>query len=261
MACNICIESKRCGCSHSCDCGANTCSPKEIERVPAIPCTRRIKLPCDAPGVSFPLTECGNTCDADIKKLSGWVRRLGQTPWLVKYPAWDFDDRKRVMFRFDPHLWKQPPGRYEFQLRRDDCVPLCRAELVLKRECPLDLSNGALIKAAPARHFPLKPSGVLPVFDAISTFTAELCRVWERGSSVLPLSPADATTLCAVVICKPVELVVSDGVNSEVVLYTGCVAGVPQIARSGPQFKFPKGSSIAFQWTPANVAASLTPCP
>jgi hypothetical protein len=65
------------------------------------------------------------------------------------------------------------------------------------------------------------------------------------------------------VLCRPVELKLCDGVRVEAVRFTGCTAGVPQFLRgvdgTGP-FRFPKGAVLTFDWTENNIAAACEGC-
>ena len=99
------------------------------------------------------------------------------------------------------------------------------------------------------------------MFDAISTFCRPLCAVLSRGDPLLKLATSDLSVLCSLTPCKPVELVISDGFNSETVTFTGCQNGAAIVARGTPQFKFPRGATVCFQWTANNVQANCTPCP
>jgi hypothetical protein len=102
------------------------------------------------------------------------------------------------------------------------------------------------------------------MFEPLITYSAEICRPFGPGDTVLPLLPADAARLCAVVLCHPVELVLDDGVQRETVEFSGCTAGVPIVRRgvSGTiALSFPRGSTLKFVWTVANVTAAAEGCP
>jgi hypothetical protein len=228
----------------------------------------KITLTCDAHGVSFAPSVCG--CPTDVRDIEGWVRRRGKGHWLLKYPAWDTDADGNVQFRFDSQFKSLKPGRYEFQIRVKDhghqelCGPKQRpcgsAEITLKQSCPLDLSKHQLVKKQAAAS-PARPAGVTSVFDAISTFTAPLCSLMDRGDTVLRLGAADLSRLCAIALCKPVQLTITDGFNSEVVTFSGCQSGSPVVVRGSPQYKFPKNATVRFEWSPANVTAAMIGCP
>jgi hypothetical protein len=249
--------------------GANICRPlDEACHDKYLKCAVKFVMTCQASGVSFSPSMCG--CPPDIRDIEGWVRRRGQGRWLLKYPAWDTDADGNIQFRFDSQFKSLKPGRYEFQIRVKEhgthgvCGPKHRpcgsAEITLKQSCPLDLSKHQLVKKA-ATVSPARPTGVPPVFDAIQNYTAPLCALMDRGDTVLRVSGSGLSQLCGVALCKPVQLVITDGFNTETVTFTGCQNGAAIVVRGAPQFKFPKNATVAFQWTAANVAAAVSGCP
>jgi hypothetical protein len=264
------------GCQSNCQCnscsscrGANLCGHHEpcCGEKP-LRCDVKLTLPCDAMGVAFAPTMCG--CPQDLKLLTGRVRRRGQAKWLLEYPAWDTDPEGNIQFRFDTQFKMLKPGRYEFQIQVKDsgthgaCGPTKRpcgsAEITLKQTCPINLTKHALVKRDTS-VYPPRPVGVTSVFDAIQTFSANLCALMDRGDSVLRLGAADMQRLCAITLCKPVQLVISDGINSEVVTFSGCTSGTPTVVRGNPQYKFPRNATIKFEWTMANAVSAQTGCP
>lgn len=250
------------GCGPACgcvSCGANFCQPAHDPCEPPLKCNVKFTLSCDAVGVSFSPRECGGP--VDIERIEGRVRRRGRAKWLLSYPAWDTDDNGYVQFRFDKHFRDLKPGRYEFQIREvGACKPCGSAEITIKERCPLDLTKRTLVKKA-TPTFPSRPPGATPMFDAVQTFAASLCQPMERGDTVLRLNSADMAALCGVQLCKPVQLVLTDGINHEIVTFTGCTSGVPTVTRGSPQYKFPRNATVKFEWTAANATNALAGCP
>ena len=101
------------------------------------------------------------------------------------------------------------------------------------------------------------------IFEHIQNFSARFCKIFDKDDVVLPLLPDDELRLCSEVLCKPVQLVITDGVKSETVLFVGCDSGVPVVERgqAGTEVvKFPAGATIQFSWTAANVVAECEGC-
>ena len=259
-----------------CGCGQPKaqCSCHEPETPLCVPCgqsqpvcepTRRaIKLhvtinPSDA-GSCFPLTvcECGDPAP-DITKLKAKIRRRGQCQWLIEYPAWDCSECG-VEFRWDSLLYSLPKGRYELQFEYD-CQPCGLVELRIGRPCPVNTGSYTAIKSRVSYYPSDAPPGAHPVFNDIVGFSATLCSVFDKPDTMLPLCPDDLSRLCAVTLCKAVELEVTDGTNSELVTFTGCTTGSAIVTRSSPRYKFPKGSTVRFVWSAGNAQAACSPCP
>jgi hypothetical protein len=243
-------------CTPCTTCEPEPCAPKP-KAPPAPPIKARIKLDCGAAGVSFPAALCGCAGLPAIEGIDALVRRRGQECWQLKYPAWELTEGGRVAFRFDALFAALTPGRYELQLRKDE-TPCGSVELDLRAACPADVASPEVVRASSVK-WPKAPSGVHPVYADYVGWSAELCTILEKGSSVLPLCQEGITQLCGKTACKPVELVLSDGVSTEIVAYLGCVGGVPQIDRPNPNKRFPMGSIVSFEWTNANATNALTP--
>lgn len=233
---------------------------------PVAPCTmpRAIKLhitisPDDA-GTCFPFAVCG--CGADLPDISQLVarfRRRGQCDWLLEYPAWDCSECG-IEFRWDSQLTELPKGRYELQFfNGEDCCGV--VEVTFSRKCPINAVKATAIKQRKINMPTETPFGAHPVFDSIASFTANLCNTFDRPDTALPLCPADLTQLCSISVCKPVELMLFDGYNSELVTFTGCTSGAALVTRGSPRHKFPKGSNVRFVWSENNVKAACSPCP
>lgn len=265
-----------CGCSKSkpCDKGCQYCTPCAPAPCPTAPKPPISKLAsvlidCETAGFVTSRYRCGCTKSMDIERLWAYVRRLGQCEWFVRYPAWGTTDDGRVEFRIDDTLLEQPSGRYEVEFRyvaEGGCSSfICgRIQIVVPPWC------GKINKVQPVKarrvHYPEdKPAQVTEphMYSEVQSFTATLCAVIDVGVTTLPLSPADIAALCAITLCKPVELVLDDGVNTELVSFSGCVSGAVVVQRgvSGTtQKKFPKGTSVYFRWTNNNVANVLAGC-
>lgn len=222
---------------------------------------QKVRVTPDVAGTEFPPALCG--CAGAVPSIAGieaWVRRRGECTWRVKYPAWDVSERGWIVFRWDDALYGLKPGRYEAEIRQNGHA--CGAvELVIGPECAIDLRRHRPLTRRVSAYPTSAPEGAFPVFDAIATFSASLCGVLERGATTLPLCPADLSALCSVTLCRPVELQLSDGVATELVMFEGCVSGVPQFRRGSPQFKFPRGASLSFVWSTHNVTGAMSPCP
>lgn len=209
---------------------------------------------CKVAGVQIELASCA------VEDTSLWIRRRGQTAWLLTYPAMTVDAAGALIFRFDDLLLELAPGRYEAQIRVG-CDPCGCLEVEIPPGCAGVKTHKPLLY-----HTETDPEGPedSAMFEPLVSLSVELCRPAGPGDAVLPLLPADVARLCAAVLCRPVQLVLDDGVQRETVEFSGCVAGVPvmrrgvagTIARS-----FPKGTTLKFVWTEANVVAASEGCP
>lgn len=272
-ACNQTVYLRRyptgCGCGmpkQECQCHepeTPLCVPCQQDPAPVCSYPRAIKLhvtisPNDA-GTCFPLAVCECGDQPDISALTARIRRRGQCDWLLEYPAWDCSDCG-VEFRWDSQLLSLPKGRYELHFfEGGECCGL--VELSIGRKCAVNAKSFTALKQQRTNYALTAPTGVHPVFDDIAGFTANLCSVFDKGDTLLPLCQPDIDRLCAISLCKPAEIEVNDGYNSELVTFTGCTAGAVLVTRGSPRYKFPKGSVVRFVWSTANVQAACSPCP
>jgi hypothetical protein len=209
---------------------------------------------CKVAGVRVELAAC------DVTEASMWIRRRGQDAWLLQYPAMAVDASGALVFRFDDLLLELAPGRYEAQIRVG-CDPCGCLEVEVPPGCAGVRAHTPLMY-----HTEVDPEGPedADMFEPLVSFSAELCRPLAPGDTALPLLPADAARLCAVTLCRPVQLVLDDGVQRETVEFSGCTAGVPTVRRGVAgtvALSFPKGSTLKFVWTEANVLAASEGCP
>lgn len=237
-----------------------------------MPCKHALVLDCDVAGFVVGRAHCACGPNVDSKDLYAYVRRLGKTEWFVRYPAWVVTDEGHVEFRVDDLLLDKPPGRYEVEFRYrlpGSSERKCgRIELIIPEYCD---RLGDETSLAPVRNhhtnYPTTPPAALGsphMFTIAQGFSARLCNVFEIGATALPVSPADAAVLCSWTLCKPVELVLDDGVNTEIVRFSGCSSGSPVVTRGSAgttQRRFPVGTSVAFRWTSNNTTNALLGCP
>jgi hypothetical protein len=200
--------------------------------------------------------------DNGADDLSLFIRRRGKDAWLFEYPVWDREDG-RAVFRLDSQFLTAKAGRYEAELR-SGCAVCHTFELVLSAPCD---TRPTIVCPEAADRLVLhteKPEGLtVVVFESIQNFCATFCDTLEKDEDVLPLSAEDKDFLCEQVLCKPVELVVSDGYKTETVLFSGCEAGEPVVerCRAGTQLRrFPRGAKVCFSWTAYNVTAECEGC-
>ena len=227
----------------------------------------KIKATSDTASIVVP-PSCG--ASAHVAENTMYIRRRGECEFSLAYPAFDKDGAGAVRFILDSKFAVLPAGRYEAQLRQNkaagnqcDAVVCGSFEIVKPDFCDLKpISPQAVDSAVTVIHSgPI--DGVTDVFDEISQFTAPTCKVMETGDDTLKLSDADKVRLCAITLCRPVQLVIFDGVKSETVEFAGCVGGEPVVTRaasSGSAQRFPVGSTVTFMWTTANVAAACEGC-
>lgn len=252
-------------CGGGCGCGGCGCKKPPADPSPTrLRCRQKVRL---QPGDRAITLDGGCACGSpeDLSKTWLFIRRRGQDPWLVKYPAWDVDEAGNTMFLFDDLFLAQPPGRYEAQLRL--AITECESkvcdvfEIALPKDCGTSTVRPRAVASEPM-CFPDAPCGVYPVYEEIQTFCGALCGVLERGVRTLPLCDADIAALCGVTLCAPVQLVISDGVRTEIVEFTACDGETVTVERAmagTSQYRFPPGSTVKFEWTQDNVARALTP--
>lgn len=182
--------------------------------------------------------------------------------WLLQYEHFDNDDRGNMRFIVDSKLFALPEGRYEAQVRQGETE--CGSfELVLDKTCALDVQSVATATGEDVKIINGDIDNVTDVFNAINTLDVQLCAVLEPTATVLPLSTTDRDALCAITLCRQVQLMLTDGVKSEVVGFSGCTNGVVEVVRGmeGTSVsRFPAGTSLSFTWTSANVTAAVEGC-
>lgn len=248
-------------CKPCCPPEPHPCAPAPEIPNHIIRCYQKVKITCGTLGTAFPAASCGcGSAPPNIAHIEAWIRRRGQCNWLLKYPAWDLSCDRWVEFRWDDKLFALPPGRYEAELRNNG-FPCAMVELIIGPDCAVSARRHRPIHDNTSAYPLDKPAGANAVYDTIAGFKATLCAVLERGATTLPLCGPDLAALCSASLCKPVQLVISDGVNTEVITFSGCEMGNPVLTRGGVQYKFPIGADVYFAWTAANVAGAMTPCP
>ena len=193
------------------------------------------------------------------------LRRKGDRDWWLQYPVHDADEHGWIDVRLDKNMQEACPGRYEGRFVMDGCP--CGEFLLELRSRTCGVSTEGVIVSngrdfAPPMNY---PEGVTDMFDEIVTFVAHLSSRWTRGDKVMPLCDEDKDKLCGMNLCKPVELHISDGVNEELVKFSGCVGPnkVMLVDRgvggTKPQI-FPKGAQVRFVWSTTNVINAKEGC-
>lgn len=101
------------------------------------------------------------------------------------------------------------------------------------------------------------------VFNQIEAFHTRLCAPLERGETWVKVPDEALQFLSSLTLCRPAQLVITDGVNREVVEWE-VVNGqlIVNRAQGGTeQHKFPAGSELRFEWTAQNVTYEVQGCP
>lgn len=202
------------------------------------------------------LTGCGG-CATPSPEYELWIRRRGQKYWLLLYPAWDVSPSGRICFRVDDQFPKEH-GRYDAQVRDYNNDVVGEFEIVIPRTRLVSVTRERGRRRRPMS----KPQGVSNMYEPIEGWTTQLCGILEKTDTVLPLDSTDISFLCGLVLCKPAQLVIDDGINSEVIEWR-CVGNAIEIERAvdgnGP-FRFPRGAEVRFDWTEANVVRAMEGC-
>lgn len=252
-----------CGCVQGgCGCGCSTpraerdCRPKYIR-------TRHEITPSTA-ATCFPAASCRlRAPGAKLAEIEAWVRPRGSLVWVLSYPAFDRDDTGRICFRWDSQLFDLGAKRLEVEFRQ--CGQPCGVvELRIRAGCALDPAQAVHVERRPYCDPVAAPGEATAVFNEIAGFQTTLCAVLEPSGGTLKLCGGDARKLCAMTLCRPVELILDDGVNHEIVLFSGCTGETLEIQRGmgGTTAKrFPVGTTLRFGWTQANVLAAQEGCP
>jgi hypothetical protein len=255
---NDCLTAtcRRCS-SVICCCGPAEPPPPACSHPVLIPRSRRVVLTDCIAGLRLKVVGC----DADAAGIEGWIRRRGQQRWLLKYPATYVDGDGLTVFRFDAKVAELPSGRYEMEVRRG-CDVCTLVEIVVPPGCA---TLGALLSLPyTSYNYPARPEGVTAMFDLIASLTTSLCAPLAKTDTALPLSDADKAILCGLVLCRPVQLVLDDGVQQEIVEFSGCSAGNVVVRRGvggTVPLAFPNGTGLNFAWTPQNVTNAVAGCP
>lgn len=214
-----------------------------------------VKVTPDLISLTFPLA-CG-VRGADDTLLG--IRRTGCCDnFIMAYPFLQTTLDGRAEFRLDAALHKLTPGEYDAVLL-DGCRECGTIRLSIPA-CP-----GVMLGGVQSTTYEPVPDpgaaieGVTPMFDDFYGWKAKTtCPVFPTDVviKIAPDLPAAATT-------PALQLVLHDGVNSEIVTLMGGASGYATVTRGSPRHTFPKGACLQFEWTPANVTAAATPvdCP
>jgi hypothetical protein len=213
--------------------------------------------PCDV-AVALP-QPCG-PCAAEPQEIELWVRRRGCEKWLARYGVWDTDEDGRLLVALDAVFFRQPFGRYEGEVRHSGC-PVGSIELDYRRPRVVLGRPVAVPRVVPA--FPTDPIGVTPMYRDLVTFSTQVLAPLEACDEI-PLLCDDAYhVLARAVLCKPVELVLSDGCRYEIVQFSGVKLGEVILTRGQSDtrpVRFPRGATLTFMWTSTNVANAAMGC-
>ena len=209
--------------------------------------------------VCVPVRGCTGCDLPNIDDVWLYVRRRGKQDWLLKYPAWEHGDDGTVCFLLDDQFPTEH-GRYEAEIRHGDVV-LGVVELAVPRNMRVGLGEPLAVKAA-SWYAPPKPDGVTDMYQQIETFSAALCRILEKDDIILPISADKVQQLAGIALCRPAQLVITDGVHREIVEWrhdNGEI--VIERAKGGtvPQ-RFPQGAIVRFEWTEDNVLNAMQGC-
>lgn len=222
----------------------------------------KIRLTPESRSIVLSPAACGTTPGAGDVSIR--IRRRGcdDDCWLLSYPQFDTDERGRLRFILDSQLTALGEGRYEAEVMQG-CDPCGSFEIILPPACGLDLHTAAAVPGETVKVINGSIPDVTDIFNAVNTLNASLCAVLEPTDTRIPLSQSDKDALCALTLCRGVELLLTDGVKSEFVLFEGCEGGEVTVTRgvagSSPG-RFPVGTELCFTWTSANVAAAAEGC-
>lgn len=222
---------------------------------------RAVVVTPDTAAIVLGLRDCyANTAGEDphIK-----IRRRGKSLFTLRYDLFDTDRSGNARFVLDSRVHALAAGRYEVAVFQG-CEYCSSFEVVIPGHCAIGETHvQSVLVETPAIHAgQIEGNCVYP--ESIVNFSAALTAVLEPTVTTLPLSAADKATLCAATLTAPVQMVLFDGVKSEVVDFGVCNAGVPLFTRgaegSSPS-RFPKGAQLSFSWTPTNVSRACASCP
>jgi len=210
-------------------------------------------------------TDCGFTvpegcvCDdqTDIGSITIRIRRRGTEQFTLEYPAWDRNEDQDIVFLLDDLFLNEPEGRYDVAVFVDE--ELCGWLEIEKPKCKIALGKPKPI-VRETLCFPVYEGNGCSLFEDVQAFKATLCGVLEKGVRSIPLCEEDKDTLCGLSLCSPVELVLSDGCNTEIVSFGKCEEGEPIFERGvagTKQARFPVVSTLRFEWTEKNVGYAM----
>lgn len=238
-------------------CCAPVSAPAHLCEAAYTPASRMRYRPSGVAGIVLQLPSVAATQRVVLR-----LRRRGYYEWMLEYPVLMRRPDGSFVFRFDAKMETLQPGRYDAFVFVDD-TPCVAVEITIPKMCPAES-----VAVAPLLFHgqvdPEPPQEINDVFLPIATFSADLTQPLATGATVIPLSDTARTALCGATLCRPVELVLDDGVQREVVLFEGCVGGAVVVKRGlygAPPAVFPRGSQLRFVWTPANVQAACEGCP
>ena len=220
----------------------------------------KIKLTRESTGFTLEPATCSQIGNPD--ELEIFVRRRGTECYTLKYTVFDRIPSGGYEIRLDRAFLELPTGRYEFSFARD-CAFCGSIEVELCDDCKIGQPKVNQLEGKPAKLFKEEPEGVSDIFNDIYECEFNLCTVMEADDTTVPLSKTDLDKLCAIVLCRPVQLVIHDGTKSETVEFAGCLDGKAVVTRcvnGGTPIKFPAGATMEFSWTPANVVAAVEGC-
>lgn len=256
------------GCCQSCGvsnpCGATRCGSILCADAPCPQaCPPRLKLPrVDispySPGICIGANVHVLALNADLSAVVMRVRQRGTAEWKFLYQAWDRAEDGGVCFRVDQNLCTLGE-RIEAEVLYLGLV-FGHFELRVVPELYINVQD---LKPLKRGRFPfnvLAPAGASFMFEPFYPLYAPLCQVLDAAASELPICLDPLNALCAIPVPEPVQFVLDDGINQEVVLYTGPTAGrvVVTRAQAGTQARrFPAGTVLRFAWTEFNVAAAM----
>ena len=205
---------------------------------------------------------CGVSVVSD-EDIAMMIRRRGQNDYLLEYPLFDTDDNNRLRFILDSKIHELPDGRYEAMIVQG-CTTCGAFEIELDKDCDVDVNSVKTVEGKTFKIINGEADVATDIFNDINTLELQLCAILEADATTLPLSQSDKDTLCALVLCCAVELVVTDGVKSEIIAFEGCDSGNVTIRRgvAGTDVqRFPAGSDVCFTWTTNNILAAQEGCP
>ena len=206
---------------------------------------------------------CSDICvdrdPATLEGLSLWVGRAGQCQYEFAYDAFDFSDTGAIRFVLDSRLVQAKTGYYYGLFVRDgeECGQVV---LHVKKSPGLqDDRIQAISCNKPYEPCLMETNDVSDIFAAIDSWTSKTAEVLAKDTTQINLcSSADLTALTQEPLCRAVELVIEDGMNTEIVTYDG--SSPLTVTRGNPCYKFPAGATIKFAWTTNNVLAAVEGC-
>lgn len=224
----------------------------------------KLRLGASDRSIVIGTAECG-VSEVSTDPVSIRIRRRGHRgdeSWLLEYPAFDADFDGRTRFILDSQITALADGRYEAQVMQG-CDVCGTFEIELDKSCALDVTSAATVRGEIAKVINGEIPNVTDIFQEINTLSVNTCAILEATDTRLPLAQADKDALCALVLCRGVELMLTDGVKSEVVLFSGCANGEVEVTRAQAgtsAARFPIGTDLCFTWTSNNVTAAAEGC-